>query len=42
MNDDDFIENSLDANELNKDDFENGDKKLNQDFKKDLDDHDDL
>ena len=42
MNDDDFIENSLDTNELNKDNFENNDKKLNQDFKKDLDDHNNL
>ena len=28
MNNDDFIEDGLDADELDKDDFENGDKEL--------------
>ena len=42
MNNDDFIEDGPDINELDEDDFENGDKKLDQDFKKDLDDYGDL
>ena len=42
MDDDDFIEDGLDVDELDKDDFEDGDKKLDQDFEKDLDDYGDL
>ena len=42
MDDDDFTEDGPDADELNKDDFENGDKELDQDFKKDLDDYGNL
>ena len=42
MDDDDFIEDDLDADELNENDFEDDDKELDQDFKKDLDNYDDL